>query len=57
MARTAPLVYLMPPIAALSAWVAMGESFSPVKLLAAAVALAGVALAQFARPSPAGGGA
>lgn len=48
-ARSAPLIYLMPPIAGLAAWVSMGESYSAIKLLGAAVALGGVALAQFSR--------
>jgi drug/metabolite transporter (DMT)-like permease len=55
-ARTAPLIYLMPPIAGLAAWFTTGESFTAPKLLGAAVALSGVALAQFAphpRPQPA----
>ena len=47
-ARTAPLIYLMPPIAGLAAWATTGEHFSAVKLLGAAVTLGGVALAQFA---------
>jgi drug/metabolite transporter (DMT)-like permease len=55
-ARSAPLIYLMPPIAGLAAWATMGEGFGAVKLLAAAITLGGVALAQFAnraRPVPA----
>lgn len=51
-ARTAPLIYLMPPVAGLAAWATTGEQFSAPKLLGAAITLAGVALAQFAaRPS------
>ncbi len=46
-ARTAPLIYLMPPIAGLAAWLWGGESFTAQKLLGAGVILAGVALAQF----------
>ena len=46
-ARTAPLMYLMPPVAGVIAWAATGERFGAVKLAGAAVALAGVALAQF----------
>lgn len=46
-ARTAPLIYLMPLIAGLAAWAWGGEAFSLHKVLAAAVILAGVALAQF----------
>ena len=47
-ARTAPLIYLMPPIAGLAAWATTGEQFSLVKVLGAAITLAGVAWAQFA---------
>jgi drug/metabolite transporter (DMT)-like permease len=46
-ARTAPLIYLMPLIAGLTAWAWGGEQFSAHKLLGAGVILAGVALAQF----------
>jgi len=51
-ARTAPLIYLMPPIAGLAAWFSTGESFTVPKLLGAAVALGGVALAQFTNATP-----
>ena len=46
-ARSAPLQYLMPPIAGLAAWMTLGESFTPLKLAGAAVTMAGVAWAQF----------
>jgi drug/metabolite transporter (DMT)-like permease len=46
-ARTAPLIYLMPVIAGLAAWTWGGESFTLRKILAAGLILAGVALAQF----------
>lgn len=49
-ARTAPLIYLMPVIAGLSAWAFADERFSGPKLAAAVVVLAGVALAQFGKP-------
>lgn len=49
-ARTAPLLYLMPPVAGAVAWVVSGERYTAVKLAGAALALAGVALAQFASP-------
>lgn len=52
-ARTAPLIYLMPLIAGLAAWLLGGEVFTAPKLVGAAVILAGVALAQFS-PSRAG---
>lgn len=45
-ARSAPLLYLMPPVAGLVAWLASGETFSAPKLVGAAIALSGVALAQ-----------
>lgn len=48
-ARTAPLIYLMPPVAGLSAWASTGENFTLPKLLGAALTLSGVALAQFAQ--------
>jgi drug/metabolite transporter (DMT)-like permease len=47
-ARTAPLMYLMPPVAALVAWLVTGERYTASKLGGAALTLAGVALAQFA---------
>lgn len=46
-ARSAPLMYLPPPIAGLVAWLTLGEHFTPLKLAGAAVTLAGVAWAQF----------
>ena len=46
-ARTAPLMYLMPPVAGLVAWALTGERYSAVKIAGAALTLAGVALAQF----------
>jgi drug/metabolite transporter (DMT)-like permease len=47
-ARTAPLMYLVPPVAGFVAWLATGEGYGPAKLGGAALTLAGVALAQFA---------
>lgn len=47
-ARTAPLMYLMPPVAGLVAWLATGEGYTLIKLAGAAITLVGVALAQFA---------
>jgi drug/metabolite transporter (DMT)-like permease len=46
-ARSAPLMYLMPPVAGLVAWAVTGESYTGIKLAGAALALAGVALAQY----------
>jgi drug/metabolite transporter (DMT)-like permease len=51
-ARTAPLMYLMPPVAGLVAWAVTGERYTAIKLGGAALALAGVALAQFTSASP-----
>jgi drug/metabolite transporter (DMT)-like permease len=48
-ARTAPLMYLMPPVAGFVAWLSMGESYTWIKIAGASVTLAGVALAQFGR--------
>ena len=46
-ARSAPLMYLMPPVAGLVAWFVTGERYTGVKLAGAALTLGGVALAQF----------
>ena len=51
-ARSAPLMYLMPPVAGLVAWAVTGERYTAVKLGGAALILAGVALAQFTSASP-----
>lgn len=50
-ARTAPLMYLMPPVAGLVAWGLTGERYTAVKLGGAALTLVGVALAQFTSAS------
>ena len=50
-ARTAPLMYLMPPVAGLVAWAINGEHYTAVKLGGAALTLIGVALAQFTSAS------
>lgn len=44
---TAPLMYLMPPVAGLVAWGLTGERYSAAKIAGAAITLAGVALTQF----------
>jgi drug/metabolite transporter (DMT)-like permease len=50
--RTAPLMYLMPLVAGVGGWLFTGERFSAVKLLGAALTLAGVAWAQFSAGAP-----
>ena len=46
-ARSAPLMYLMPPIAGVVAWLTLGETFTPLKVAGALLTMAGVAWAQF----------
>ena len=53
LARSAPLQYLMPPIAGLVAWLTLGETFTWLKIAGAAIAMAGVAWAQFGAKAPA----
>ncbi len=53
-ARTAPLMYLMPPVAGAVAWVSSGEHYSGVKIGGAVLTMLGVALAQFAGRNPQG---
>ncbi len=50
-ARTAPLMYGVPPVAGLVAWASAGEAFGPLKMLGALLALGGVAATQFAARS------
>lgn len=50
-ARSAPLMYLMPPVAGLVAWALTGERYTAVKLGGAGLTLLGVALAQFTSKS------
>ena len=47
-ARSAPLMYLMPPMAGLFAWALSGEQYTLTKIAGAGVTLLGVALAQYA---------
>lgn len=47
-ARSAPLGYLMAPVAGVVSWLSGGEVFSSAKIGGAMLALAGVAFAQFA---------
>ena len=51
-ARTAPLIYLMPPVAGFVSWLIGGEIFTAVKLVGAAITLGGVAVAQFTGSRP-----
>ena len=53
-ARSAPFMYLMPPVAGVVAWLTLGETFTWLKILGAAITMAGVAWAQFGggRPPP-----
>jgi drug/metabolite transporter (DMT)-like permease len=51
-ARSAPLMYLMPPVAGLVAWIVTGERYTGIKLAGAALTLAGVAVAQYASVRP-----
>ena len=52
-ARSAPFMYLMPPVAGLMAWLTLGETFTWLKIGGAAITMAGVAWAQFGgRPPP-----
>lgn len=44
--RTAPLMYLLPPVAGVFAWLFADEVFGAAKLLGAGLALAGVAFSQ-----------
>jgi drug/metabolite transporter (DMT)-like permease len=46
-ARSAPLQYIMPPIAGLVSWITLGETFTWLKIAGATVTMAGVAWAQF----------
>ncbi len=50
-ARTAPLMYLMPPVAGLVAWAFAGEHYTAIKIAGAALTLGGVAVAQFSGSS------
>lgn len=46
LARSAPLQYLMPPIAGLVAWITLGETFTWLKIVGAVAAMGGIAWAQ-----------
>ena len=51
-ARSAPFMYLMPPVAGVMAWLTLGETFTWLKIAGAAVTMAGVAWAQFGGGPP-----
>ncbi len=51
-ASTAPLMYLMPPVAGVFAWALTGEHYTWIKIAGAGVTLLGVALAQYAGRLP-----
>jgi drug/metabolite transporter (DMT)-like permease len=46
-ARTAPLMYLMPVVAGAMSWFVIGEVMTISKIIGAAITMAGVALAQY----------
>jgi drug/metabolite transporter (DMT)-like permease len=52
LARSAPLQYLMPPIAGFTAWLTLGESFTWLKIAGAVITMAGVAWAQLGVKTP-----
>lgn len=51
-ARSAPFMYLMPPVAGVMSWLTLGETFTWLKIAGAAVTMAGVAWAQFGGGPP-----
>ncbi len=51
-ARSAPFMYLMPPVAGVMAWLTLGETFTWLKILGAAITMGGVAWAQFGGGPP-----
>jgi drug/metabolite transporter (DMT)-like permease len=53
-ARSAPLMYLPPPIAGIVAWLTLGEQFTWLKIAGAGITMAGIAWAQLGggRPPP-----
>jgi drug/metabolite transporter (DMT)-like permease len=51
-ARSAPFMYLMPPVAGVMAWLTLGETFTWAKLAGAAITMGGVAWAQFGGGPP-----
>jgi drug/metabolite transporter (DMT)-like permease len=51
-ARSAPFMYLMPPVAGVMAWLTLGETFTWAKIVGAGVTMTGVAWAQFGGGKP-----
>ena len=51
--RVASLVYLVPPLAALQAWIFLGESLTPLVIAGTAIVVAGVYLANYKGKEPA----
>jgi drug/metabolite transporter (DMT)-like permease len=51
-ARSAPFMYLMPPVAGVMAWLTLGETFTWLKIAGAIITMAGVAWAQFGAGPP-----
>jgi drug/metabolite transporter (DMT)-like permease len=51
-ARTAPLLYGVPPVAGLVAWLTVGEGFGTLKIAGAVLALGGVAWTQLRTEPP-----
>jgi drug/metabolite transporter (DMT)-like permease len=51
-ARSAPFMYLMPPVAGVMAWLTLGETFTWLKIGGAVITMAGVAWAQFGGGAP-----
>jgi len=47
LAKSAPFMYLMPPVAGVMAWLTLGETFTWLKIAGAAITMGGVAWAQF----------
>src|SRR3954471_11569397 len=51
-ARSAPFMYLMPPVAGVMAWLTLGETFTWLKIIGASVTMAAGAWAQFGDGPP-----
>jgi drug/metabolite transporter (DMT)-like permease len=51
--RVAALVYLVPPLAALQAWIFVGEALTPLTIIGTVIVVAGVYLANYKGKEPA----